>query len=141
MRTAAAERTISSVRQALVGGVLPGGGSGLVQAAEELRSLEVRGHFSAGASTLFRALEEPLRVIAHNAGYEPSPIIDRVRRAPEGSCWDALSGNVVEAWETGIVDPVQQLETVLRVAATSAALLLTTEVIVHRPRPEVAGQP
>lgn len=141
MRTTAAERTVSSVRQALVGGVVPGGGSELVRVAQELGSLTVPPRFSAGVSALIWTLEEPLRVIADNAGYEPRVIVDRVREAPEGYCWDALSGNVVDAWETGITDPVEQLETALRVAVTSAALLLTTEVIVHRPRPEIGGQP
>ena len=79
------------------------------------------------------ALEEPLRVIAANAGLEPAPILGKVLTAPEGSGFDARAAAIVDMRRAGIVDPVAVLEAAIMNAAHAACLLLTTEVLVHPP--------
>lgn len=140
-RRTVAERTVAAVRLALARGVVPGGGSSFVRAADGLRaSMPPAGH-AAGVATLIRALEEPLRVISANAGYEPPVVVSQVRNAPEGHGWDARTGAVVDLWAAGIVDPVEQLTAVLQTAVRTAALLLATDVLVHHAQREDATTP
>jgi len=132
-------RLITSVRSALADGVVPGGGSGLVHAARALASLP--GGRDPGAAVVRRALEAPLGTIAHNAGHDPSVVVARVRQAPAWHGWDAVSGDVVDMWQAGIVDPLAQLVTVLRIVASVVAPLLVADVLLHGRKPPLAGAP
>ena len=140
-RLALAERTIAGGRQALAGGVVAGGGSSLVRVAAGLQAGTCPGEFASGVAAVARALAAPLETIVRNAGGEPAPIRERVLAAPPGYGWDARSGTVIDFWEVGIVDPVEQLATVVQIASRTAALLLTTEVLVRHKHPTVATAP
>ena len=94
-----------------------------------------------GSEMCIRDRAEPLRVIAANAGYEPPVVLRHVQASSDGHGWDALSGQVVDTWQAGILDPVEQLETVVQTAAHAAALLLTTDVLVRHARPQTATNP
>jgi chaperonin GroEL len=129
-RVGTARRTVSALHLAMDAGVVPGGGSGLLRCADALR--ETAGdQLSLGSQVLARALEEPLRVIAANAGHEPSPVVEQVRAAPPGWGFDAVAGAVVDLRQVGIMDPAPVLEAAVQTAARSAALLLTTDVLVY----------
>lgn len=147
LRKAKAERAALTLRAALRGGVVPGGGAALLACQKALR-LADDGHDAGGGPDdqaarriLCRALEEPLRVIAANAGYNPDTIVDRVKAAPDGYGFDAWTGQVVDMREAGIVDAALVLEKALQVAVSGASMALTTEVIVHRKRPQEAYTP
>ena len=135
-RVAMAKRAVTVLHLAMEGGVVPGGGSGLVRCAQSLRAQSLQetvGGPDLGVRVVSKALEEPLRVIATNAGYEPSPAVAAVRAAPAGWGFDAMAGEVVDLLDAGIVDPSAVLEAAIWTAARSAALLLTTDVLVHPP--------
>jgi chaperonin GroEL len=133
-RAAMARQTVTALHFAITNGVVPGGGSGLVRCAEVLRRTAGRPEMARGTEVLARALEEPLRVIATNAGYESSPVIEAVRAAPAYWGFDAGVGAVVDLQQAGILDPVTVLEAAIQTAGRSAALLLTTDVLVHPKR-------
>ncbi len=149
-RLGMAKRTVRALQAAMRDGVVPGGGSGLAGCARSLRSGFRRSDETLGAAVLADALEEPLRVIAANAGREPAPTLSQVHSAPDGSGFDARAGAIVDMRGSGIVDPLAVLEAAVRTAAHAAALLLTTEVLVHPPdlenqvwsrkRPRLSGQ-
>jgi chaperonin GroEL len=89
-----------------------------------------------------KALEEPMRQIAANAGFEGSVVVEKVRTLPEGEGLDALSGNYVDMIDAGIIDPAKVTRSALQNAASIAALLLTTEVIIaEKPEKEKAAAP
>jgi chaperonin GroEL len=132
-RLGMAKRTVRALQAAMRDGVAPGGGSGLARCALSLRSGCRRSDGTLGAAVMADALEEPLRVIAANAGHEPAPTLGHVQSAPDGSGFDARAAAIVDMRQAGIVDPVAVLEAAIRTAAHAAALLLTTEVLVHPP--------
>ncbi len=132
-RLGMARRTVRALHAAMREGVAPGGGSGLARCALGLRGAGQGDDETLGAAVMADALEEPLRVIAANAGFEPAPILGQVQTAPEGNGFDARAAAIVDMRRAGIVDPVAVLETAVMTAAHAAALLLTTEVLVHPP--------
>jgi chaperonin GroEL len=141
-----AERTCEAVRGAMVEGVLPGGGVALLacrpalqQKLEQTTNPDER----AAYQILFNAVEEPLRVIAANAGYEPSQVLGQVQQGGPGCGFDVRCGQVVNVFEAGIFDSARALKTAAQSAFASAALALTTEVLVHhkKPRPPAMAGP
>ncbi len=150
-RLGMAKRTVRALHAAMRDGVAPGGGSGLARCALRLRGAGQRADETLGAAVMADALEEPLRVIAANVGLEPAPVLGQVQTAPEGSGFDARAAAIVDMRQAGIVDPVAVLEAAIMTAAHAAALLLTTEVLVHPPglekdewsrkRPRLPGNP
>ncbi|MCY4115838.1 MAG: chaperonin GroEL [Caldilineaceae bacterium] len=132
-RLGMAKRTVRALHAAMRDGVVPGGGSGLARCAQRLRGACQRADETMGTAVMADALEEPLRVIAASAGLEPAPILGKVLTAPEGSGFDARAAAIVDMRQAGIVDPVAVLEAAIITAAHAAALLLTTEVLVHSP--------
>ena len=149
-RLGMAKRTVRALQAAMRAGVVPGGGSALARCARGLRSGCRRSDETLGAAVMADALEEPLRVIAANAGHEPAPALSHVHSAPDGSGFDARAAAIVDMRQAGIVDPLVVLEAAVRTAAHAAALLLTTEVLVHPPdlekqewsrkKPRLSGQ-
>ena len=126
------EDAVSTARSAVEEGMLPGGGAALVHA---LKVLEAggNGHPSdeqVGINIVKRALEEPLRQIADNAGAEGSVVVQKVKTLEANHGFDALSAEYVDMFKKGIVDPLKVTRSALENAASIAALLLTTETLV-----------
>jgi chaperonin GroEL len=138
VRKARAERGVVAVRSALQGGVVPGGGKAyldckaVVQRASQQVSDDAE---RAGFALLERALEEPLRAIATNAGYAENTVIARLEASADGIGFDARTGQMCDLWTAGILDAEQTLETALQVAMSGVAMVLTTDVLVHRRKP------
>ena len=115
----------------MVDGVVPGGGSSLVHCAQGLRNGSDISERTLGANLVGDALEEPMKAILANAGYEPGPILDQIRTSPNNLGFDVRADAIVDMWQVGVVDPVGVLESALKTAVHSAALLLTIDVLVH----------
>jgi chaperonin GroEL len=126
------EDAINATRAAVEDGIVPGGGTALLQAAPELDALveSLSGGVREGAELLRGALAHPLASIAQNCGLEPGPIVDRVRRAPRGSGFDARTGAFTDLIEAGVIDPVRVTITAMRNAASVAELILTTQTLI-----------
>ena len=138
------EDALSAARAAVEEGVVAGGGSVLVHASPALDKVEALGDEAIGVNILRRALEEPLRQIAINAGQEGSVVVDAVRKMKKGSGYDAQKGEYTDMFVAGIIDPAKVTRSALENAASVAALMLTTEtVITDIPEKEkaMAGMP
>jgi chaperonin GroEL len=134
------EDALSATRAAVEEGIVPGGGVTLLQAAKALESLVVEGDEQTGVKIVRRALEEPLRQIAINAGLEGSVIVERVRAAKDGQGLNALTGELADMMKAGIVDPAKVTRSTIQNAASIAGLVLTTEaLVVEKPEPKKAG--
>jgi chaperonin GroEL len=136
------EDAISATRAAVEEGVVPGGGAVLVYAASTLADdLGLTGEEAVGVRIVRKALDEPLRWIAQNAGYDGSVVIGKVRELDFGFGLNAATGEFVDLAKAGIVDPVKVTRSAVANAASIAGLLLTTEgLIVEKPKaPEPAG--
>jgi chaperonin GroEL len=122
---------LAATRAALEEGVVPGGGIALVIALPALDSIKTKlVDQMTGVNILRRALEEPLRQIAENAGYEGPVVVANVREKPFGYGFDAASGQYVDMFKAGIIDPVLVTRTALQNAVSIAALLLTTDTLI-----------
>jgi chaperonin GroEL len=124
------EDALSAARAAVEEGVVAGGGSVLVHASPALDKVEALGDEAIGVSILRRALEEPLRQIAINAGQEGSVVVDAVRKMEPGNGYDAQKGEYTDMFASGIIDPAKVTRSALENAASVAALMLTTETVV-----------
>jgi chaperonin GroEL len=141
-RKATAEKAIRALQVAMEGGLVPGGGTALLSCQTAVAATPARDRDEIIARRILsRALEEPLRVIAANAGYAPGTIVARVRAAPPGYGLDVRTGQIVDMREAGILDAVTVLDGALRIAASSAAVALTTDTIVLRKRPPESIEP
>ncbi|HEV7656545.1 MAG TPA: chaperonin GroEL [Mycobacteriales bacterium] len=136
------EDAISATRAAVEEGILPGGGSALVHAAAALDDLMLDGDEKTGAAIVRRALDEPLRQIARNAGFEGSIVVSKVRDLAIGQGFDAAVGDYGDLAERGIVDPVKVTKAALINAVSIATMVLTTEgAVVDKPDvPVQAGE-
>jgi len=135
------EDALQATRAALEEGIVPGGGSALLNASESIDlDLLDDDDEKTGARIVLRALEEPLRQIAFNAGLEGSVIVNDVRHAGGGQGLDAASGEIVDLVSEGIIDPAMVTRSALQNAASIAKNILTTEAIVaEMPEKEGAG--
>jgi len=127
------EDALSATRAAVEEGIVPGGGVALLRATKALEKLEkeLTGDERTGVLVLKRALEEPLRLIAENAGQEGSVIVDAVRQAEDPAFgYDAVNNEICNLKERGIIDPVKVVRSALENAASIAAMVLTTESLV-----------
>jgi chaperonin GroEL len=140
------EDALSATRAAVQEGMIPGGGSSLIHALKALDA-HVAGFQSNGKpgahdekigwDIIRRALEEPLRQIAENAGYEGSVEVQRVKAAAPGQGFDAMSGELVDMLEAGIVEPFKVTRSALQNAASIGSLILTTETLIaDKPEPK-----
>jgi chaperonin GroEL len=131
------EDSVSATRAAVEEGIVAGGGVTLVRAREAVEALELDGDEHVGAKIVLRSLDAPLRWIANNAGYEGGVVIDRVRNEKPGHGLNAATGEYVDLFVDGIIDPVRVTRSALENAASIASLLLTTEAtIVDKPEEE-----
>jgi chaperonin GroEL len=136
------EDALSAARAGVEEGMVAGGGSVLVHAVPSLDKVEALGDEMTGVNILRRALEEPLRQIAVNGGWEGSVIVEAVRKMEPGNGWDAQKAEYTDMFVAGIIDPAKVTRSALENAASVAALLLTTETIVtDLPEKEKAPMP
>ncbi len=140
-----AKRTSDMLRTALREGVVPGGGVALLACRPKLRQcLEATADADEQAAyrILLRALEEPLRTIVSNAGFDASPVVARLIQAENGSGFDARQGQVVNMAEAGIFDLAAAQKAAIQGAVTSAALALTVDILIHKKKPQATpGRP
>ena len=130
------EDALNATRAAVEEGIVAGGGTALVNVIPAVAGLELTGDEATGRNIVLRALEEPVRQIAHNAGFEGSIIIDRLKNAEVGTGFNAATGEWVNMIEEGIIDPVKVSRSALQNAASVASLILTTEAVVaNKPEP------
>ena len=130
------EDALNATRAAVEEGIVAGGGTALVNVIPAVAALELTGDEATGRSIVLRALEEPVRQIAHNAGFEGSIVIDRLKNAEVGTGFNAATGEWVNMIEEGIIDPVKVSRSALQNAASVASLILTTEAVVaNKPEP------
>uniref|UniRef100_UPI003F68C69E chaperonin GroEL n=1 Tax=Streptococcus pluranimalium TaxID=82348 RepID=UPI003F68C69E len=136
------EDALNATRAAVEEGIVAGGGTALVNVIEKVAALELEDDAATGRNIVLRALEEPVRQIAYNAGYEGSVIIDKLKNSPVGTGFNAATGEWVDMIETGIIDPVKVTRSALQNAASVASLILTTEAVVaNKPEPETPAMP
>lgn len=130
------EDALNATRAAVEEGIVAGGGTALVNVIPAVAGLELTGDEATGRNIVLRALEEPVRQIAHNAGFEGSIVIDRLKNAEVGTGFNAATGEWVNMIEQGIIDPVKVSRSALQNAASVASLILTTEAVVaNKPEP------
>jgi len=124
------EDAVQTTKAAVEEGIVPGGGVALLTAQAALDKLDLDGDEATGAAVVRRALEEPLKQIAHNAGLEGGVIIEKVRNLDPGWGLNAATGEYVDMFKAGIVDAAKVTRSALQNAASIAALFLTTEAII-----------
>ena len=130
------EDALNATRAAVEEGIVAGGGTALANVIPAVAALELTGDEATGRNIVLRALEEPVRQIAHNAGFEGSIVIDRLKNAEVGIGFNAATGEWVNMIEEGIIDPVKVSRSALQNAASVASLILTTEAVVaNKPEP------
>ncbi|KIL72348.1 chaperonin GroEL [Bacillus badius] len=132
------EDALNATRAAVEEGIVSGGGTALVNVYNKVASLEAEGDVATGIKIVLRALEEPIRQIAFNAGLEGSVVVDRLKREEVGIGFNAATGEWVNMIETGIVDPTKVTRYALQNAASVASMFLTTEAVVAD-KPEEGG--
>lgn len=131
------EDALNSTRAAVEEGIVAGGGTALVNVYNDVAALEETGDVQTGINIVLRALEEPVRQIALNAGVEGAVIVERLKKEAAGIGYNAANGEWGNMVELGIVDPTKVTRSALQNAASVAALFLTTEAVVaNRPAPE-----
>ncbi|MBV8370690.1 MAG: chaperonin GroEL, partial [Candidatus Eremiobacteraeota bacterium] len=139
------EDALSATRAAVQEGMIPGGGSSLVHAVKALQETSNKTENAdekIGVGIILRALEEPLRQIAENAGFEGSVEVNRVKNAKPGEGFDAMSGELVDMVKAGIVEPFKVTRSALQNAASIGALVLTTETLIaDKPEPKKDAMP
>jgi chaperonin GroEL len=125
------EDALSATRAAIEEGIVAGGGSVLVHSIPALDTVKVApGDEQTGVNILRRALEEPLRQIAENAGRDGAVTVNDVRRSARGHGFDALAGEYVDMFKAGIIDPVKVTRSALQNAASIAGMFLTTDTLI-----------
>jgi chaperonin GroEL len=132
------EDALQATRAALEEGIVPGGGVALLNATKAIKSDKLEGDERTGALIITRALEEPIRQLAENAGLEGSVVVNQVRTAPAGQGLNVDTGEVEDLVKSGIIDPTMVTRSALQNAASIAKNILTTEAIVAE-APEKAG--
>ncbi|MGU8023185.1 chaperonin GroEL [Streptococcus suis] len=136
------EDALNATRAAVEEGIVAGGGTALINVIDSVAKLELKGDDETGCNIVLRALEEPVRQIAYNAGYEGSVIIDKLKNSELGTGFNAATGEWVNMIETGIIDPVKVTRSALQNAASVASLILTTEAVVaNKPEPATPAMP
>lgn len=136
------EDALNATRAAVEEGIVSGGGVALVNAACKVAELKEEGDAQTGMEIVLRALEEPIRQIAENAGYEGSVIVNNLKKEKTGVGFNAATGKWEDMIASGIVDPKKVVRSALQNAASVASLILTTEAVVaSKPEPASAGAP
>jgi chaperonin GroEL len=124
------EDALSATRAAVEEGILPGGGVALINALPVLDKVKVGGDEATGVNIVRKAVEEPIRYIAENAGHDGSVIVDAVKKSPKGVGFDAEAGDFGSMVEKGIIDPTKVVRSALENAASIASMVLITDSLV-----------
>ncbi len=138
------EDALSATRAALEEGIVPGGGVALLNVQKALDGIKLEGDAQTGVNIVRRSLDEPLRRLAENAGLDGNVVIDNVRRAQVEQKsttigYNVMTGEYVDMLEAGIVDPAKVTRSAVENAASIAAMVLTTEVMItDKPEPKGA---
>jgi chaperonin GroEL len=135
------EDALHATKAAAQEGVVPGGGVALLRASKSLASLEVDGEEKTGLEILRRAMEEPLRRIAENAGHDGSLVVGKVRAEKKNVGYNAATRQIEDLLEAGIIDPAKVVRAALQNAASIAGLLLTTDAAVAEAPEKAASAP
>lgn len=137
------EDALAATRAAVEEGIVPGGGTVLINVIPVLEDLlkEVDGDEKTGVQIILRALEEPMRQIAENAGLEGSIIVEKVKKADKDIGFDAYNEEYVNMFEKGIVDPTKVTRSALQNASSVAAMVLTTEAAVANIKEDEPAMP
>ena len=141
-KKARVEDALNATRAAVEEGIVPGGGTAFINTIPEIVELvsTLQGDEKTGAAIILRALEEPLRQIAANAGIDGSVVVEKVKNSEKGIGFDAAKEEYVDMFKAGIVDPVKVTRSALQNAASVAAMILTTESAVAE-KPEKKKMP
>ncbi|MBI3622090.1 MAG: chaperonin GroEL [Nitrospirae bacterium] len=129
-KKARVEDALHATKAAVEEGIVPGGGVALLRCIPAVEKLKLEGDQQIGVTILKRALEEPIRQIVENAGFEGSVVVERVKKEKTNSGFDAAAEIYCDLLEAGIIDPTKVTRTALQNAASVASLMLTTEVMV-----------
>jgi chaperonin GroEL len=136
------EDALNATRAAVEEGIVPGGGVAFVRALKALDKLELTGDQSLGLKLIRKALEEPIKQIANNAGFEGSVVVQRVMESKGNMGFNAETGEYEDLMKAGIIDPTKVARFALQNAASVAGLLMTTEAMVaEKPKKEKAAMP
>ena len=136
------EDALSATKAAVEEGIVSGGGVVLINIIPKIDLKKFDGDVRTGAAIVVKALEEPLKQIASNAGMEGSVVVEKVKRLPQGEGLDALNEKYVNMIDAGIIDPAKVTRSALQNAASIAALMLTTEVVIaEKPEKEKGMMP
>jgi chaperonin GroEL len=137
-KKARVEDAMHATKAAVDEGIVPGGGVALLRAAKVLRELKLEGDEQVGVRILLRAIEEPLRWIATNAGFEGAVVVERVKAMKADEGFNAQTGEYENLVEAGVIDPTKVVRSALQNAASVASLLLTTEAVVSQMSDKIA---
>ena len=129
-KKARVEDALHATRAAVEEGIIPGGGVALIRTLDKVAKMKLSDEQMVGANIVLRALEEPLRQIANNAGHEASIVVQKVKDSKGDSGFDAHSEKYVKMFEAGIIDPTKVTRIAVQNAASIAGLMLTTEALV-----------
>ncbi|MBF1745820.1 MAG: chaperonin GroEL [Veillonella sp.] len=135
------EDALNATRAAVEEGIVAGGGTTFIDIIPALNTLEATGDVQTGINLVKRAVEEPLRQIAYNAGLEGSVVVEKVKNTESGIGFNALTEEYIDMVKAGIVDPAKVTRSALQNAASIASLVLTTETIVADKVEENAAVP
>jgi chaperonin GroEL len=131
------EDAISATKAAVEEGIVPGGGVALLRAMKALEALELEGEERIGVRILMKAMEEPLKIIANNAGKDGSVVVEEVKKKEGAMGYNAEADRYEDMVAAGIIDPTKVTRSALQNATSVAALFLTTEcVISEKPKKE-----
>ncbi|HTL97918.1 MAG TPA: chaperonin GroEL, partial [Holophagaceae bacterium] len=136
-KKARVEDAMHATKAAVEDGIVPGGGVALLRAVAKLNALKVTGDQATGVTIVRKAIEEPLRQIANNAGVEGSVVVNRVLEEKGNTGFNAATGEYQDLVAAGVIDPAKVTKSALRNAASVAAMMLTTEAIISEiPEPK-----
>ncbi|OGV53635.1 MAG: chaperonin GroL [Lentisphaerae bacterium GWF2_52_8] len=129
-KKARVEDALHATRAAVEEGIVPGGGVALIRASKSIKDLKLTGDESIGSDIVMRAIEEPLRQLAANGGYEGSVIVKEVKERKEVEGFDVATGQYVDMLKAGIIDPTKVTRSALQNSSSIAGLMLTTECLI-----------
>jgi len=139
-KKARVEDALNATRAAVEEGIVPGGGVALVRCLDTLSKMKIKGEQKLGVKVVMRAIEEPLRQIANNAGMEGSVVIDKVKSGQGAFGYNAESDTYEDLMKAGVIDPTKVVRLALQNAASVASLMLTTQAMVAE-KPEEKHEP
>ena len=145
-KKARVEDALNATRAAVEEGIVPGGGVALVRCLSSLDKLRIKADQKLGVKVIMRAIEEPLRQIANNAGFEGSVVIDKVKNNEGPFGYNAETDNYEDLMKAGVIDPTKVVRLALQNAGSVASLMLTTQAMVaekpeEKPEPMPGGAP